>query len=120
MFSPYLPPELLLVLVTFLEAESDTNSLSQTNKHLYNLLTPYLYQLNSRNSSSALLWAANNGSEATAKLSLQQGGKIGVTDFIRRTPLSLATGNGNEAIPSCYWRLGRRTWTRKIAEVGHH
>lgn len=73
----YSPSELLLLLVTFLEAEGDINSLSQTNRQLHTLLNPYLYQLNTRNSSSALLWAAKNRSEATAQISIQEGAKVG-------------------------------------------
>jgi hypothetical protein len=54
--SLHLPTELLLLVANFLEAERDINSLAQTNKRIYFLVNPYLYQHNSlRLASSALL-----------------------------------------------------------------
>ncbi|KAL2864281.1 ankyrin repeat domain-containing protein [Aspergillus lucknowensis] len=41
-----LPVELLLMIVAQLDSQGDTNALSQTNKRLYHLLGPILYQNN--------------------------------------------------------------------------
>jgi ankyrin repeat protein len=85
---PHLPSELLLQLATSLETERDINSLSQTNRRLHALLNPYLYRLNSRGSNHALLWAAQHDNVATARLCVQEGASVRVTDSKGRTPLS--------------------------------
>jgi len=95
----YFPTELLLLIATFLEAERDINSLSQTNNQLHAVLNPYLYRYNSQSSrSSALLWAAEHGNEATARISIQEGAEIGVKDNIGWTPLFWAAATGHEAV----------------------
>jgi hypothetical protein len=64
----HLPAELLLLVANFLDREGDINSLVQANSRIYALLNPYLYRRNSLNSqTSELLWAAQRGSEATAR-----------------------------------------------------
>jgi ankyrin repeat protein len=90
--------ELFLVLVTFLERERDVNSICQTNKRLYALLNPYLYRRNSRTSSSVLVWVSQLGREATARNSIQEGAKVGVTDLRGRTQLCWAAENGHMAM----------------------
>lgn len=91
-FLVHLPSELFLIIVAFLGTERDINSLCQTNRHFHTLLNPYLYRVNSRNSSSALVWAAKQGSEATARMSIQEGAEVGWADHSGRTPLSWARG----------------------------
>lgn len=65
---------------------------------LYNVLTGYLYRNNVQwLGSSALLWAAKHGREATAEKSLNEGADIHSTDF-GRTSLFLAALNGHKAV----------------------
>lgn len=98
-----LPSELLLLVLTHLEAERDINSLVRTNKQLYAVLNLYLYQRNGRNSSSALIWACRRGSEATARRAIEGGAQILTKtpvwmDCDRWLPLSIAAYNNHEAI----------------------
>ena len=87
----HFPTELLLFSATFLGGENDINALSQASSRLYTTLNPYLYRHNSRNSgSSALLWAARHGNLATARKSIQEGAKLGLTDSRGMTPLCRA------------------------------
>ncbi|PVH91238.1 hypothetical protein DM02DRAFT_473495, partial [Periconia macrospinosa] len=64
----HLPNELLCRISENLELERDINAFAQANCRLYRLLNTYLYRYNIRHSgSSALLWAAQHGQEATAQ-----------------------------------------------------
>lgn len=66
-----LPPELLALVATFLEKDSDINTLSQVNRSLYSFYILLLYQRNARSGNgSALLWAAKQGIRATAEKSI--------------------------------------------------
>ncbi|KAF5845576.1 hypothetical protein GGP41_009389 [Bipolaris sorokiniana] len=62
-----LPHELLCAIVAeHLHAESDLNAFARTNRLLYHLTNPYLYDHNIRCSNdSALLWAAKHGQQRT-------------------------------------------------------
>ncbi|PVH92129.1 hypothetical protein DM02DRAFT_469415, partial [Periconia macrospinosa] len=63
-----LPDELLWCISENLNLERDINAFAQANRRLYGLLNTYLYRYNIRYSeSSALLWAAQHGQEATAQ-----------------------------------------------------
>ncbi|EEA21918.1 hypothetical protein TMatcc_008655 [Talaromyces marneffei ATCC 18224] len=72
-----LPTEILLLIGRCIETEKDINSVCQTSHRFHALFTPYLYKLNVRQGkSSALVWAAEHGRPATARLSLQAGARI--------------------------------------------
>lgn len=94
-----LPSELLLFVANFLEVDGDIDSLAKTNKDVYSLLNPYLYRRNSlKSGSSALLWAAQGGNEATARRCISEGVNVGAIDGVDRTPLSWAAQNRHEAV----------------------
>ena len=117
-----LPPELFVLLATFLEAERDLNSLSRTCHRLYALLNTYLYRRNAQNSkSSALLWAARCGNEETARKSIQEGASIQEKDSTDRTPLCWAAENGHKAIVKLLLENGKsivnRSETIESADV---
>ena len=88
--------ELLQSIADCLEVQRDINAFTQTNRQLHTLLNPYLYQHNiQRFGSSALLWAAKHGQEATAQILLAQGANIEATTDHGWTPLLLAATNGH-------------------------
>ncbi|KAL3487194.1 ankyrin repeat-containing domain protein [Aspergillus germanicus] len=65
-----LPPEIILLIVDFLDYVYETNSLARTNRTFYALLNPLLYTKHAQgdnNDQFALLWAASHGSEAAAR-----------------------------------------------------
>jgi hypothetical protein len=67
-----LPNELLQNMSEHLNSESHINAAAQANRRLYYNLDGYLYRYNVRQSgSSALLWDAQHGEEATAQKSLK-------------------------------------------------
>jgi ankyrin repeat protein len=113
---PHLPSELLLQLATSLETERDINSLSQTNRRLHALLNPYLYRLNSRGSNHALLWAAQHDNVATARLCVQEGANVRVTDSKGRTPLSWAAQHRHEAMVKLLLGTGQAILNSKNCE----
>jgi ankyrin repeat protein len=95
-----LPNELLRDISEYLESERDINAIAQPDRHLYRLLNSYLYRYNVQQSrSSALLWAAQHGHEATAQKSLREKADTQATsDDKDETPLLLAAGNGHEQV----------------------
>ncbi|KAH7042243.1 F-box domain protein [Macrophomina phaseolina] len=98
--------ELLQSIAEFLSAEKDINAFSRANRRLYNILNTYLYRHNVRHgASSALLWAAQHGQEATAQRLLGEGANVQTMTFARQTPLAFAAGNGHEAVVNYYLRL---------------
>lgn len=104
----HLLTEVLLLLVSFLETERDVNWLSQSSRWIYSLLNPYLYRQNSLNFESfALLWAAEHGNEATARLSIRGGANVAVTDKEGRTPLTWAATKGHEAVVQLLLETGK-------------
>lgn len=89
-----LPGEILLGIASFLFRESDINDLAKTSTRLHSLLNPALYKFNVTHSkSSALLWAASEGQDTTARLCIQQGADPNITDPMNATPLSLAVNH---------------------------
>lgn len=99
MSHPRLCPESLLVVATFVKAESDINSLSQTSRLLHCLVNPLLYRYNARDSgSSALVWAAKHGSVRTARLSIQHGARADSMDDSGSTVLASAAGEEHTEI----------------------
>ena len=93
------PNELLQIAAENLQTQKDINAFTQTNRRLYNLLNDYLYRHNVRQfGSSALLWAAKHGQEATAQKLLDGGANIQAKDEDGQTPLSWAARNGHEAV----------------------
>jgi Ankyrin repeats (3 copies) len=72
-----LPNELLLSTADKLNRLSDFNAFTRTNKRLYILLNCSLYRRDVRRAGgSALAWAAENGLERTAELSLAEGTNV--------------------------------------------
>ena len=86
--------ELLLCLSENLVSERDINTFARTNHHLYYLLNAHLYVQNF--GSSALLWAAEHGREATAQRLLGEGANIQVT--VKINALFIAAKNGHVAV----------------------
>ncbi|KAF2176500.1 hypothetical protein K469DRAFT_457640, partial [Zopfia rhizophila CBS 207.26] len=69
----HLANEVLCCISENLELERDINAFVQANRRLYRLLNTHLYRYNIRRSrSSALLWAAQHGQEATAQRLLEE------------------------------------------------
>ncbi|KAK6820333.1 hypothetical protein RU639_007476 [Aspergillus parasiticus] len=94
-----LPTELLLLIIRNLVSDKDISAFVQINSFLYDSLSDYLYQNNAlRHNGSALLWAAEHGVPQAALRSLRNGGHIERRTLSCHTPLSLATGNGNEEL----------------------
>jgi ankyrin repeat protein len=94
-----LPNELLLGISEYLASEGDINAVAQANRHLYQLLGGYLYRYNVQQSgSSALLWAARHGQEATAQKSLREKANIQATNDDEEAPLLLAAENGHKQV----------------------
>ncbi|KAF1366171.1 ankyrin, partial [Lizonia empirigonia] len=94
-----LPNELLRDISEYLASERDINAVAQVNHRLHRLLDSYLYSYNVQQSgSSALLWAAQHGQEATAQKSLREEANIQATNKDNKTPLLLAAENGHEQV----------------------
>jgi ankyrin repeat protein len=90
--------ELLLSISELLESERNINAFAQTNRRLYSLLNSYLYRYNVQQSaSSALLWSARHGQEATAQNSLREKANIHATNDDDEAPL-FAVKNGHEQV----------------------
>jgi ankyrin repeat protein len=88
-----LPNELLQDISENLKSERHINAFAQANRRLYRLLNSYLYRYNVQQSgSSALLWAAEHGREATAQKSLEEKANIQATNKDKKAPLWLAVG----------------------------
>jgi ankyrin repeat protein len=91
--------ELLYCISETLELERDINAFAQANRRLYRLLNSYLYRYNIQHSgSSALLWAAQQGQEATVRRLLGEGANVRATSDYNQTSLSLAAANGHEGV----------------------
>ncbi|KAJ5109082.1 hypothetical protein N7456_005757 [Penicillium angulare] len=128
MYLHHLPPELLLLLATFLARQRDINSLPQVNRRLYYLISPYLYKQDARGSNIALFWGSKYGNEHTVRKCLQAGANVQAIDR-GRTPLFLAAEHGNETIVKLLletdgidpdWRRwDDRTPLSSAAEHGH-
>ena len=94
-----LPNELLLKISENLESERDINAIAQANCRLYCLLDSYLYRYNVQQSgSSALLWAARHGQEATARKLLREKANIQATSDDIQRPLWSAVEKGHKQV----------------------
>jgi ankyrin repeat protein len=94
-----LPNELLRNISENLESERDINAIAQANCRLYHLLDSYLYRYNVQQSgSSALLWAARHGQDATAQKFLRARANIQATNNDDQAPLLLAVEKGHEQV----------------------
>ena len=94
-----LPNELLRGITEYLESERYINAIAQANRRLYRILDSYLYRYNVQQSgSSALLWAAQYGQEATARKSLREKANMQATDVDGQAPLLLAVEKGHEQV----------------------
>jgi ankyrin repeat protein len=93
-----LPDELLLLIAEFLESESDISSLVRASARLYNTLSGHLYQNNIKSHASwALIWAAEHGNEATARLMIDNGADVN-TLIHNETPLIVASRRKHEGV----------------------
>src|SRR3954470_6742382 len=91
--------ELLHYISENLESERDINAFAQANRRLYHLLNSYLYRYNVQwSASSALVWTAQHGQEATARRLLAEGANIEATGKYDQTPLLWAAKEGHEGI----------------------
>ncbi|KAL2789328.1 ankyrin repeat-containing domain protein [Aspergillus keveii] len=103
-----LPPEILLIILSFLDREQDIYTLTLTNKPLSTLANPHLYTNNARkHNSSALLWAAEHNKQPTAELSLRHGGNINATDSDGRTPLFWTSWQAHNDLARFFLRIGK-------------
>ncbi|KAG9185014.1 hypothetical protein G6011_00005 [Alternaria panax] len=94
-----LPNELLRNVSEYLESERDINAIAQANRRIYCLLDSYLYRYNVQQSgSSALLWSARHGQEATARKSLREKANIQATNDDGQAPLLLAVEKGHKQV----------------------
>ncbi|KAF1971151.1 hypothetical protein BU23DRAFT_556171 [Bimuria novae-zelandiae CBS 107.79] len=98
------------------ESEREINAFAQANRRLYGLLNSYLYRYNIQwSASSALVWTAQHGQEATARRLLVEGANIEATGKYNWTPLLWAAKEGHEGIVKLLltrastWILRQRT-----------
>ncbi|OQE09684.1 hypothetical protein PENFLA_c104G08990 [Penicillium flavigenum] len=96
----HLPNELILMIAKNLKSNGDLNSLIQTNTHLCKLLDPLLYRRDAASYGPlAVLRAAENGNENTARKSLQAGLELDCCVYWGKTTLlCLAAENGNDGV----------------------
>jgi ankyrin repeat protein len=88
--------ELLLLIVRYLDLETDISAFSRTNRRLHGLLITYLYRRNVQSGgTSALMRAASHGKLATARRSISAGADVQVMTKGGRTSLSLAAEAGH-------------------------
>jgi ankyrin repeat protein len=91
--------ELLYCILETLELERDINAFAQANRRFYRLLNSYLYCHNVQQSgSSALLWAAQHGQEATVRRLLGEGANVQAINSCNQTPLLLAAEKGHKEV----------------------
>lgn len=82
-----LPNELLLWIADQLDSERDLNAFARVDRCTFSLRNPYSYRRNAREgNSTALLWAAQHGSEPTARRALSAGADVNA----RSAPTSFA------------------------------
>ena len=97
------PAELTLHIAEYLDTDRDISALTRTCRLLYQRLHEHLYTHNAQCSgSTALLWAAEHGVEATARAAIDAGADVNIgADKWGRTsgcPLSRAAFHGHEDI----------------------
>jgi ankyrin repeat protein len=102
-----LPPEILLIILSFLDREQDIYTLTLTNKPLSTLANPHLYTNNARKYNSSALWAAEHNKQPTAELSLRHGGNINATDSDGRTPLFWTSWQAHNDLARFFLRIGK-------------
>ena len=92
--------ELLLCIAENLESERDINAFTRTSRYLYYLLNGYLYRHNvQKSNSSALLWAATRGREATVQKLIAEGANFEVMGlYKRKRALKIAAKKGHLAV----------------------
>jgi ankyrin repeat protein len=94
-----LPNELFQDISENLESERDIDIIAQANCRLYRPLDSYLYRYNvQRSGSSALLWAARNRQEGTARKLLREKSNIQGTNNNNQAPLLLAVEKGHKQV----------------------
>ncbi|KAJ2982973.1 hypothetical protein NQ176_g1030 [Zarea fungicola] len=103
-------PDTLLLIAQALDSDRDLNALCQTNRHIHAVVGRYLYQHNVRCSNgSALLWAALQGREHTAELSLEAGANIDMANSYGYTPLHQAVRSGQLELTNLLLERGCHT-----------
>ena len=98
MFLLKLPNELLLLVTSYFNYESDINSLARTTRQLYHLLNPYLYRHNARyGNGSALEWALRYSQATVARRMLKEGALL--SEYLHEDwePLAVAWIYGPDA-----------------------
>lgn len=91
-----LPNDLLLYISGFLESQTDINAFARTGCQFFSLINRDLYLYNARKyKSSALLWTAEHGQEATAKRAIAY---VMSPSRTIQAALVKASKHGNEAI----------------------
>ncbi|KAJ5385473.1 hypothetical protein N7517_003384 [Penicillium concentricum] len=116
-----LPVELNLYIVAFFKYESDLNSFVRTSKFTYRLMNDFLYRHNVLYfGSSALEWAARNGVERTALMSLEAGALPSACVDEEWQPMALAAAHGHDNVVKLFLDLGvdpcRREGWRPLTE----
>lgn len=91
-----LPAELLHMITDYLPRIEDVNSLNNTCQDCYDKLNWVLYKRDAETGSCAMLWAARHGRLNSTRLSLNAGGRVGITTgTFRATPLHIAASFGH-------------------------
>lgn len=73
----FLPPELTLLVTSYLDSPKDFLGLLRASRKFYNLLTNELYERNVRSDGgSALLWYASRGDEVGVRNMLRAGANV--------------------------------------------
>ena len=103
-----LPDEILLLIAECLSYSWDVSVFSQINRRLYGLLNAYVYQHNIRYLDGYVLsWAAQYGSETTARKMLDAGAKpILSCERPEFSPMAPSVKHGNEPVLRLFLERG--------------
>ncbi|KAJ5834134.1 hypothetical protein N7447_000160 [Penicillium robsamsonii] len=116
-----LPADLIFYIATYFQYDSDLNSFIRTSKSTHRLLNDFLYRHNVLYfGSSALEWAARNGVENTARMSLEAGALPSACVDEEWQPMALAAAHGHDNVVKLFLDLGlnpcRREGWRPLTE----
>ncbi|KAJ5496841.1 hypothetical protein N7463_008828 [Penicillium fimorum] len=103
-----LPNEVILIVIPYLEYDSDINALCCTTRRLYGLLNHILYKhsVTQRNGGYTLEWAAINGSTSTTRLILEAGASSDACGDEPWQPFALAALHGHIEIIKLLYEQG--------------
>lgn len=92
--------EVVYLIVSYLDYESETSALSQANRGLHHAVNPLLYQHNVRHEHNlALAWGIIHGNMTTVQMSLKEGAPLDICDeFLEWKLTAPAAIHGQEAI----------------------